>query len=267
MRPLPWLIAHRGAMAEAPENVEAAFDLAFSYPVDGIEFDVQMTADYIPVIFHDDDLHRITGKYSAVADLNISELRELDFGKWFSENFRGQQLMTLESLLKRYSGKGILMIELKSGGGRRNAADYRHRLCRETARLIDLHITRGLQDEVFVLSFEPEMIKDSLEFSPHLKHILNLKKPLSPHGKNPPVIEKVWGCCVPRRNLRPDYAGFCHDRGLYVAVYSCNTPGQVRSAMNAGADVIMTDDPARAKEAFQGTMYGIAERDGFVKSF
>ena len=55
----PWLIAHRGAMAEAPENVEAAFDLAFCRGVDGIEFDVQLSADHVPVIFHDDSLERI----------------------------------------------------------------------------------------------------------------------------------------------------------------------------------------------------------------
>lgn len=51
--PLPWAIAHRGNSAEAPENTAAAFDAALEAPIDGIELDVQMSADGVPVIHHD----------------------------------------------------------------------------------------------------------------------------------------------------------------------------------------------------------------------
>ncbi|MCF8025127.1 MAG: glycerophosphodiester phosphodiesterase [Desulfobacteraceae bacterium] len=250
MRPLPWLIAHRGAMAEAPENVEAAFELAFSYAVDGVELDVQMTADGVPVVFHDETLRRITGQRCAVADREAAELLEIDFGGWYSEKFRGQQLMTLESILQRYSGRGILMIELKSECGGQSPDAYLDRLCREAARLIDLHVSRHLQDEIFILGFDGEMIAKSQEMSPQLKHILNIKKPVYPNRKKLPVFEDLWGYCLPRRKFTRDFAGLCHERGLHIAVYSCNTSGQVFSAIEAGADVVMTDDPARVSKAF-----------------
>ncbi|MFW5958267.1 MAG: glycerophosphodiester phosphodiesterase, partial [Desulfosalsimonas sp.] len=92
MRPFPWIIAHRGAMAEAPENSQAAFDLAFFYDVHGIEFDVQMTADGVPVVFHDNTLRRVTGRRTTVADTRFSELSDLDFGKLFSQDFPVQHI-------------------------------------------------------------------------------------------------------------------------------------------------------------------------------
>lgn len=254
MRPLPWLIAHRGAMAEAPENVEAAFDLAFSHKVDGIELDVQMTADGVPVVFHDDTLRRITGKRGAVADRHIAELLELDFGRWYSEYFRGQRLMTLESLLSRYAGRGILMLELKSATGRQNPYVYRDRLCREVTRLIDFYVPGHLHDEIFLLSFDADMIAKTRKFAPHLSYILNIKKPAAQGEKENAEHENLWGYCLPRRKLGRDFSRLCHEKGLRIAVYSCNTPGEVSTALEAGADVVMTDDPAKTVEAFGENM-------------
>ncbi|MFP4453088.1 MAG: glycerophosphodiester phosphodiesterase [Desulfobacterales bacterium] len=245
MRSLPWLIAHRGAMAEAPENVEAAFDLAFSYNIDGIEFDVQMTADGVPVIFHDETLRRITGGKKTIADSRIAELSKFDFGKWYSDDFCGQRLMTLETLLMRYSGRGILMIELKSGAGGQNPEKYRDRLCTEVVGLIDKHVGRHLLDEIFVLSFDAEMILKTRQSAPYLNYILNLKKAVIPGEKDIVGYKDLWGCCLARRRLTFDFAGQCREKGLHTAVYSCNTPAQVSGALELGVDVVMTDDPGR----------------------
>lgn len=251
MRPIPWLIAHRGASAEAPENVEVAFDLAFSHSADGIELDVQMTADGVAVVFHDGSLRRITGRRGAVADNKIADLLELDFGRWYSEDFRGQGLMTLESFLKRYAGMGILMIELKSGAGRRDPYEYRIRLCKEVIRQIRLHAARSVPDEIFVLGFDAEMIAECRAHAPELNYILNIKNPPPGTYSNTLHHENLWGYCLPRRKLTGEFAGRCRRMGLGVAVYSCNTPGQVTSALDKGADIIMTDDPGRVAEAFR----------------
>ena len=74
----PWIIAHRGASRDCPENTLAAFDEALRQGADGIELDVQFTQDEVPVVFHDKTLTRAGGGRRRVAGLSFRELRELD---------------------------------------------------------------------------------------------------------------------------------------------------------------------------------------------
>ena len=64
------LLAHRGYHLDAPENTMAAFDAAVKLGVDGIETDVRLSRDGLPVIIHD----RVTPKKRAVADLARAEI-------------------------------------------------------------------------------------------------------------------------------------------------------------------------------------------------
>jgi len=93
------IIAHRGFSAIAPENTLAAFEVAIARGASSIEFDIQLSADSLPVIFHDAILDRITGVSGKVRDKNLSELQTLDAGKWFSHEFSGQKIPTLDAAL------------------------------------------------------------------------------------------------------------------------------------------------------------------------
>ncbi len=93
------IIAHRGFSAIAPENTLAAFEVAIARGASSIEFDIQLSADNIPVIFHDATLDRITGVSGKVRETNLSELQTLDVGTWFSDEFSGQKIPTLEEAL------------------------------------------------------------------------------------------------------------------------------------------------------------------------
>jgi glycerol kinase len=64
----PLFFAHRGASHIAPENTLAAFDLAVRHGADGVEFDVRLTKDGVPVILHDSDLARTTGRSGFVEE-------------------------------------------------------------------------------------------------------------------------------------------------------------------------------------------------------
>ena len=55
----PLIIGHRGASAIAPENTIAAFRLALAAGADGVEFDVRLTRDGIPVVIHGDNLEPV----------------------------------------------------------------------------------------------------------------------------------------------------------------------------------------------------------------
>ncbi|MFC1617701.1 glycerophosphodiester phosphodiesterase family protein [Patescibacteria group bacterium] len=106
--------AHRGYSAKAPENTISAINAAIDIKADYAEIDVQETADGQVVVFHDDDLKRITGVEKTIGDLTLAELKQLDAGEWFSPEFKGEKIPTLEEAIKAAQGKIKLNIEIKN---------------------------------------------------------------------------------------------------------------------------------------------------------
>lgn len=78
---LPEIIAHRGNAAEFPENTLQGLESAVSLGLRYVEFDVQLTADLVPVLMHDADLARVGGRPDCVHDLTWSALAELPVGE------------------------------------------------------------------------------------------------------------------------------------------------------------------------------------------
>jgi len=112
---LPLLIAHRGASREAPENTQAAFDLAWQQGADGIEADFRLTRDGRVVCLHDAGTGRTAGVDLVVAEASLDELQRLDIGAWKGARWQGKRIVTLEEVLTRLPAGKRLFIELKSG--------------------------------------------------------------------------------------------------------------------------------------------------------
>jgi len=113
--PSPLIIAHRGASAVAPENTIAAFEAAIAAGADGIEFDVRLTRDNIPVVIHDETLRRTGRVRGRVADLTFAELNKIDVGSWFGEGFADQRVPSLEQLFELFRANSmVLYLEMKS---------------------------------------------------------------------------------------------------------------------------------------------------------
>lgn len=74
----PLILAHRGASVDAPENTLAAFRLAIAQGADGLECDIRMSADGVPVISHDDSLKRTHNVPIRIADATAAELAMYD---------------------------------------------------------------------------------------------------------------------------------------------------------------------------------------------
>jgi glycerophosphoryl diester phosphodiesterase len=116
-RPGPWLVAHRGGSALAPENTLAAFDQAAALQADAIETDVRLTRDGVVVVFHDDDTERLLGEAGTVEGRTLAELRRLDAGGRFTPDggasfpWRGRGLMvpTLAEVLARYPATRLVV--------------------------------------------------------------------------------------------------------------------------------------------------------------
>jgi len=109
------LIAHRGYSAIAPENTLASFKAVLNQPVRGVEFDVHLSADEVPVIIHDATLNRTTDGEGKVAQTPIAQLRSFDAGSWFHPHFAEERIPTLEEAIALFSPTEInLYIELKA---------------------------------------------------------------------------------------------------------------------------------------------------------
>lgn len=87
---LPRVLAHRGASQLAPENTLSAFRLAAQHQARWIELDVMLSRDYVPIIFHDDHLERVSDGYGLVANHHMLELKALtvtaEMGAWVSSD-------------------------------------------------------------------------------------------------------------------------------------------------------------------------------------
>ena len=89
---LPQIIGHRGACAYAPENTLASIQSAADMGIEWVELDVKLTADDVPIIFHDDNLIRITDHDALVKDVPYSAIKELDAGSWFADSFVDEKI-------------------------------------------------------------------------------------------------------------------------------------------------------------------------------
>jgi glycerophosphoryl diester phosphodiesterase len=78
---LPDIIAHRGNAIEFPENTLQALESAVALGVRHVEFDVQLTSDHVPVVFHDSDLARVGNRPESVHSLSWSQLAEIPVGE------------------------------------------------------------------------------------------------------------------------------------------------------------------------------------------
>lgn len=109
------LIAHRGYSAVAPENTLASFKAALNQSIWGVEFDVHISADGVPVIIHDGTVERTTNGSGKVAEKLIAQLQSLNAGTWFHPQFANETIPTLEQVLTLFWPTQVtLYIELKS---------------------------------------------------------------------------------------------------------------------------------------------------------
>lgn len=254
----PWVVAHRGARREAPENTAAAFDAALAHCVDGIEFDVQLTADGVPVIFHDDTLYRVTGRRHRLAGYSLARLRGMDFGGWFDPAFAGEPIMTLDEMLERYAGATDLYLEVKTSP-RDRGTERPAMLVRETVACLKRHRRRLSRRRLRVLSFDARMLEGIHERLPDIHIMRNLDPPrgmpaaaVTPQRLRAEIASFYTAVDLALRVLSPALAAVVRQQGKQLFTYTCNSSRQLRRAMAAGVDGVITDRPGWLIRALAG---------------
>ena len=155
-RMAPWRgrsFAHRGlhdAKTGVIENTLPAFEAACERGF-GIELDIQFTRDMRVVVFHDDDLARLTGNRRKVREVSLEELRAMPL-----KGVRTARVPTLSEALRQIDGRAPLLIELKNG----QAND---RLCRALVEQL-----RSYSGEYIVESFNPMIVRWFKKHAPEI---------------------------------------------------------------------------------------------------
>jgi glycerophosphoryl diester phosphodiesterase len=250
--PNPWCIAHRGARRQAPENTDAAFQLALTHPIDGIELDVQLSADGVAVVFHDRTLYRLTGRRQAVSQCAYAHLKQLRWINPIHPGLRGEPLTSLAQVLERYGGRTRLLIEIKSHP-LELASGHSARLTREVLRLLDHHRSRLPDGQIFLLSFDNSLLQLAHRIDPHWPCVLNLasKQPLDPtprarrrlENRSPAATDHLWGVDAAIGTLSAELVDRAGQLGLRVFTYTCNGPRQLRKALQLQVDAVISDRP------------------------
>lgn len=122
------LVAHRGFSAKYPENTLVAIEAALKLGARYVEFDVHLTQDAVPVVLHDSDLFRTTGRHAHIQSLSRTALADFNanFSSRFGQHFAFEPIPSLSecvALLQRW-GAVSAFVELKRDSIRRFGAEF-----------------------------------------------------------------------------------------------------------------------------------------------
>ena len=163
----PWIIGHRGASAIAPENTLAAFERAFRDGADGIELDVTLSSEGVPMVIHDDTLERTAAGQGWVWKRSVFDLKALDAGSWFGASFSSERIPTLVEVLDLARGRGVVNVEIKSSReAAQNGGPSPKALARAVTRVLDAHAEPGT---IVVSSFDPRVLRRVAAMAPSLE--------------------------------------------------------------------------------------------------
>src|SRR5437764_8234556 len=246
------IIRHRGASAYAPENTLAAFDLAFLEGADGIEFDVRLARDGVPVCIHDASLLRTTHLERMVEEFDSTVLSQFYAGEWFNtrypkfarESFAFERIPTLAQVFELY-GAHQLYVEMKCEEPSRRA---------ELARaVVSLTREHGLAERLVVKSFEHDSLVEVKRLAPEIRTAAlfgrSWPRPLVPTSR---IIAEAEGCgsdeiSLHRSLLRKATVEAAHRRGFRVVVWTVNSSVLLRRAVSLKLRAVITDHPRYLK--------------------
>jgi glycerophosphoryl diester phosphodiesterase len=243
------VIAHRGASRDRPENTLAAFDEALRQGCDGIELDVQLSRDEIPVVYHDRTLVRAGGGRRRLAELDWSELKHLGPGSRSGDPSPGLRLTSLDAVLARYTARTRLLVEIKTREAQSCPERHATLAAATAARVARI---RG-RIEPWLLSFDPDALSICRRVAPEVPRVLNVRTPDRLTAATRRTLPLLHALSIDVRVLSSRLAREAARTGLPLIVFTCNTPVRVATAVDAGASIIMSDRPRWLRRRLERT--------------
>jgi glycerophosphoryl diester phosphodiesterase len=231
---VPRVIGHRGAAAEAPENTLASIRKAKELGATWIEFDVKLSSDGEPILFHDDRLDRTTDGRGPVAATALAAIRRLDAGSWFGPAFRGEPVPTFEEALGLCAELGLgINVEIKPCRGREA----------ETATVAVAALLRLWPRDLpapLISSFAPECLRVAREMAPEV-----------PRGYLADRLPRNWRDLMARHDcaslhLNRRWLGVrqrtaVSAAGVPLVLYTENDGARARRHLESGVTSVITD--------------------------
>lgn len=228
------LTGHRGIPSKAPENTLAGFRLASQNGASAIETDVQLTADLVPVIFHDRKVNRTTNGTGLLGEMTAEHISRLDAGSWFSDEYTGERIPTLEETLELCIELGLsLHLELKIHPGNNIEALVKQ-------------VTNVVKSANFPLG--------QLVFSSFSRDATELCRQMYPQARRGFItenrnfdIESLMATCdlysvhLHHRIATPERVSQLKEKGLTVIIWTMNDASRADYFFDIGVDNIMSD--------------------------
>lgn len=252
----PLIIGHRGASAFAPENTMAAFREAIAVGADGIEFDVRLTRDGVPVVIHDSSLRRTGGVSQRIADVTWAEIAKIDVGSWFARkkdlshgSFANEFVPSLAELFTLFQSNSLtLYLEMKCD----SPAEYAP-LAEVCCRMIAEH---ALKDRVMVECFQLPALRVVKEIDAGIDTVALFEPSLSSPSvlSDQSVINKATeigaaAIALHHRLARRSLVEKAKANGMHVAVWTVDDPTWIGRARTLGIEALITNDPSPMLQA------------------
>jgi glycerophosphoryl diester phosphodiesterase len=232
--PYPRIIAHRGGGVLAPENTLAAIGLARNLGFRGVEFDVKLTRDAIPVLMHDDTLERTTDGTGAVAERVYREIAAFDAGGWFGNEFSAEPVPSFAAASALCREAGIWAnIEIKPGPGRERETG-------ETVARMAKLLWAGAHPLPLLSSFSPLALEAAAVEAPDLPRAL-LVVEAPPNWQA--LVERLQCVAlhISHRHLDSTLVKAVHGSGRGVLAYTVNDSELALELLERGVDALVTD--------------------------
>lgn len=229
------LIGHRGVAGKFPENTKVSVQAAIDLGLNWVEVDVQPTKDNVLVVCHDHTVNRCSNGKGRVDQMTLSELKALDFGRWFSDEFANESIMTLSELLELAAENDLnLNIEVKVD--HHSANDVAHMVAQT---LLDGPLPK---ERVLLSSFSHDIIR-----ALH-KHCVGYRLGVLSEfftRKDRLLLEEVdaYSCNLNINWVRSRQINKLQQAGYKVMCYTVNNPNKLKHLPIL--DGIFSDHPSR----------------------
>jgi glycerophosphoryl diester phosphodiesterase len=240
------VVGHRGNSMFAPENTLSSMDQAFRRGADVVEVDIQFAANGEIVAMHDLGVERTTDGTGDAASMTVAQLKTLDAGSWFSDEYIGERVPTLKEFFEVAAQRGIIYLDLKT-----------YPMGSAIAQLLD---ELELPDESIWTSANTEALaRDAHEHLPGASVLWWGDVPNRPkadyfqHMRSIGVagFDLRWG------DFSHRFARDAQSNGMFFSTWTIDARDQWQAALNLNVDAIETNDPG-------GLAKLIAERSGQV---
>lgn len=247
--PYPRIIAHRGGGVMAPENTLVAIRVAASMGFGGVEFDVKLAACGTPVLIHDDTVDRTTDHSGAVVTFDAQELKHMDAGSWFANEFATEGVPSFEAAAALCRHLGLWAnVEIKPDAD--NEAETGSVVAQSTARFFG-----DASPAPLLSSFSEAALRAAMEAAPQLPRAL-LVETVPPNWQQKLETLKCVALHCDHEALNQDLIAELHNAGYGVLGYTVNETGRAITLFETQIDAIVTDELREIRPDFL-SIYGL----------